>query len=480
MTQVSLARSFRLFLFVALLAAFSLTLVTATPAHAASFNVTTTLDGADINPGDGICRSTFGSRCTLRAAIQEANALSGVDTINVPAGTFILTRSGFDDTAVNGDLDINSTLIINGAGQNATIIDGNDLDRVFHITGGFKVVMKNLTIQNGSQTGTGLGGGGIANFGGTLSLAGVTLTSNLAFEPGGGLFNGGTATLNAVIISHNSASTGGGIINTGTLNITQSMITSNSSTTATGGGLANTFGNMTITFTTINGNTAAGSGSGSGGGMDILGGSTKIENSTISANTANGAGGGIQVALNAIVTVVNSIVSGNSAGTTGGGVHVNGSTVSFASVTITENNPSGITNGTGVVRMKNSILGGNLGSGDCVGTLESLAYNLIQTNTCTITGDTTGNLIGISPDLDTLGFSIGYCGFGASGPTMFHCARDYSSPILDAANPAGCTDFNGVMLSTDQRGPGAYHSRHYEYGGFGRCDIGSIEFNIDL
>ena len=200
MTQVSLARSFRLFLFVALLAAFSLTLVTATPAHAASFNVTTTLDGADINPGDGICRSTFGSRCTLRAAIQEANALSGVDTINVPAGTFILTRSGFDDTAVNGDLDINSTLIINGAGQNATIIDGNDLDRVFHITGGFKVVMKNLTIQNGSQTGTGLGGGGIANFGGTLSLAGVTLTSNLAFEPGGGLFNGGTATLNAVII----------------------------------------------------------------------------------------------------------------------------------------------------------------------------------------------------------------------------------------------------------------------------------------
>ncbi len=391
-----------------------------------------------------------------------------------------MTRSGFDDTAVNGDLDINSTLIINGAGQNATIIDGNDLDRVFHITGGFKVVMKNLTIQNGSQTGTGLGGGGIANFGGTLSLAGVTLTSNLAFEPGGGLFNGGTATLNAVIISHNSASTGGGIINTGTLNITQSMITSNSSTTATGGGLANTFGNMTITFTTINGNTAAGSGSGSGGGMDILGGSTKIENSTINANTASGAGGGIRTSFDAIVTVVNSTISGNSAGTTGGGVHVNGGTISFASVTITENNPFGITNGAGCDELKNSILGGNFGNGDCLGTLESLAYNLIQIDTCTITGDTTGNLIGVSPDLAPFTDSrLANVVLVIPGLPRF-TVPDLISPILDAANPAGCTDFNGVMLSTDQRGPGPYHSRHYEYGGFGRCDIGAIEINLDL
>lgn len=478
MTQVRLAILFRLLLFAVLFVALSLSLVTATPAYAASFNVTTTLDGADINPGDGICRSNVGTRCTLRAAIQEANALSGVDTINVPAGTYILTRSGSDDTAVNGDLDINSTLIINGAGQSSTVIDGNDLDRVFHITGNFKVAMTNLTIQDGNQTGTGLGGGGIANLSGTLFLTNVTLTSNLAFEPGGALFNGGTATLNGVTITSNSASTGGGIINTGTLNITQSLIRDNSSTTGTGGGIANTFGSMTITFTTIANNVATLSGS--GGGMDILGGSTKIENSTISGNVASGSGGGVTTGFDAIVTIVNSTISGNSAGTTGGGVSVNSGTVSFASATITENNPFGVTNGGGVVRLKNSILGGNFGAGDCQGTLESLAYNLIQVDTCTITGDTTGNLIGVSPDLDSLGFMIGNCGFGAAGPTMFHCARDYSSPILDAGNPAGCTDFNGVMLSTDQRGPGIYHSRHYEYGGFGRCDIGSIEYNIDL
>ena len=473
MTQVRLARSFRLLFCLVLFAAFSLS---TTPAHAASFTVNTTLDAPDSNPGDGLCRSTIGNRCSLRAAIQEANALSGADTINVPAGTFILTRSGFDDTAANGDLDINSTLIINGAGQTATIIDGNDLDRVFHITGGFKVAMNNMTIQDGNQTGTGLGGGGIASASGTLFLTNVTLTSNLAFEPGGALFNGGSATLNNVIISQNNGSTGGGIINTGTLNITQSKINGNNSTTGTGGGIANTFGHMTITFTTISNNVATISGN--GGGMDILGGSTKIENSTISANTANGAGGGIQAGLNAIVTVVNSTISGNSAGTTAGGVHVNGSTVSFASVTITENNPFGVVNGTGVVRLKNSILGANLGSGDCQGTLESLAYNLIQVNNCTITGDTTGNVIGLSPDLAPL-TSVGGCGFGDTGPTPIHCPN-MTSPVLDAANPAGCTDFNGVMLATDQRGPGAYHSRHYEYGGFGRCDIGAIEINLDL
>lgn len=478
MTQIRLARSFRLLFCLVLFAAFSLSLVTATPAHAASFTVNTTSDAGDNNPGDGLCRSTLGNRCTLRAAIQEANALSGLDTINVPAGTFVLTRSGFDDTAVNGDLDINSTLIINGAGQNSTIIDGNDLDRVFHITGGFKVAMNNLTIQDGNQTGIGLGGGGIANASGLLILTNVMLTSNLAFEPGGALLNGGTATLNGVTITSNSASTGGGITNAGTLNITQSLIRDNNSTTGTGGGIANTFGSMTITFTTIANNVATISGS--GGGMDILGGSTKIENSTISGNVASGSGGGVKTGFDAIVTIVNSTISGNSAGTTGGGVSVNGGTASFASTTITENNPFGVVNSGGVVRLKNSILGGNFGAGDCQGTLESLAYNLIQVDTCTLTGDTTGNLIGVSPDLDSLGFMIGYCGFGAAGSTMFHCARDYTSPILDAGNPAGCTDFNGVRLITDQRGPGDYHSRHYEYGGGGRCDIGSIEFNIDL
>ena len=50
------------------------------PASAATFTVDDTGDGADANPGNGICE-TSGGVCTLRAAIQEANSLSGSDTI---------------------------------------------------------------------------------------------------------------------------------------------------------------------------------------------------------------------------------------------------------------------------------------------------------------------------------------------------------------------------------------------------------------
>ncbi|MBV9469462.1 MAG: CSLREA domain-containing protein, partial [Abitibacteriaceae bacterium] len=56
-----------------------------------AFVVNSTADTADANPGDGACDvdpATPGSQCTLRAAIQESNALPGLDTINfnIPGG----------------------------------------------------------------------------------------------------------------------------------------------------------------------------------------------------------------------------------------------------------------------------------------------------------------------------------------------------------------------------------------------------------
>ncbi len=61
----------------------------AKPAHAgATYTVNTTGDQADLSPGDGVCKSGsgFGDLCTLRAAIQEANATEGADAIhfNIP------------------------------------------------------------------------------------------------------------------------------------------------------------------------------------------------------------------------------------------------------------------------------------------------------------------------------------------------------------------------------------------------------------
>jgi CSLREA domain-containing protein len=46
----------------------------------ATFTVNSTGDAVDANKGDGICAASDGT-CTLRAAIEEANALAGADTI---------------------------------------------------------------------------------------------------------------------------------------------------------------------------------------------------------------------------------------------------------------------------------------------------------------------------------------------------------------------------------------------------------------
>src|SRR5207247_6634498 len=80
-------------------------LLAVAPAAAATFTVNDTTDAVDAAPGDGKC-ATAGATCTLRAAIQEANAHAGADTIMVPAGTYLLRIAGQgEDVAATGDLD---------------------------------------------------------------------------------------------------------------------------------------------------------------------------------------------------------------------------------------------------------------------------------------------------------------------------------------------------------------------------------------
>src|ERR671914_2500212 len=102
-------------------------------ASPAQFTVNSTADAVDSSVGDGACRTVAGT-CTLRAAIQEANALPGADEIQLPAGTYelgIAARNQNDVTT--GDLDITDSLTIEGAGAGSTIVDGNSLDRVFEV-----------------------------------------------------------------------------------------------------------------------------------------------------------------------------------------------------------------------------------------------------------------------------------------------------------------------------------------------------------
>src|SRR5260370_4513728 len=98
--------------------------------------VNSAADVHDANPGDGVCETASGNGiCTLRAAIEEANALAGADTITFSSSlssptTFLLSL---------GKLPITTDLTITGKGESNTVIDASgDItpDRGFLIQGG--------------------------------------------------------------------------------------------------------------------------------------------------------------------------------------------------------------------------------------------------------------------------------------------------------------------------------------------------------
>jgi CSLREA domain-containing protein len=87
--------------------ALSLSAALAAPAPALAFDtfqVNSTADSSDLSAGDGNCdvdNSTIGEQCTLRAAIQEANALANVGLF-ADQITFAIGASGNTPTLLPG------------------------------------------------------------------------------------------------------------------------------------------------------------------------------------------------------------------------------------------------------------------------------------------------------------------------------------------------------------------------------------------
>jgi len=171
-----------------------------------------------------------------------------------------------------------------------------------------------------------------------------------------------------------------------------------------------------------------------GGGIDS-GGTATINNSTISGNTARyGSGGGIDSGGTA--TINNSTISGN--------------TAQYA---------SGIY---GTATIQNSIVANNSG-GNCSGTLTSKGYNLSGDNTCNF--NNIGDLNNTDPMLGPLQNN--------GGPTQT-MALSSGSPAIDAGRPSGCTDGQGHLLTTDQRGKPRHDTEDS-----GGCDMGAYERQSD-
>jgi CSLREA domain-containing protein len=467
--------------------------------HAATFTVDSTADTVDVNIGDGLCADNIG-KCTLRAAIQEANALAGADTVNIQAGTYWLTILGIlENAAAAGDLDITQNLTIIGDSAASVIIDANGIDRVFHIVGYIDVQISNVTIKGGltdfydpPET----GGGGIFNQGGKLNLKGVIISKNDSGgnDGGGGIYNlDGTLNIENSSLIENNGFFAGGIGSHGISNLTlvDSIISDNidigvvifgGTVTAINtefsrnlGGMdvLNSAGDMNVkdcTFSGNNGNAALGVGNGTIANSKFINnevaihaffGTTTVRNCTFSGNSGehyNQGHGTIHCWENSNLTIMNSTIGRNidfGAITNGDGVNPGGAVILINS-TVAENGGGGIINKSGVVNLTNSIVANN-SNNDCSSNLvNSLGHNLDSDGSCNLIEPSdlpnTDPLLGEFIDDET--------------PGRGHFPLLNSSPTIDKGNNAAC-------LPTDQLG-------NPRVDGDGDsvivCDIGAIEY----
>ncbi len=380
---------------------------------AVPFTVNSPADAIDAHPGDGICATPAGT-CTLRAALQEANALEGLALIAIPAGTYSLAITGSDeDMAVSGDLDIVDHVALQGDGPEQTVLDGQGHNRLFHVHRGSHAVLQGLTLQHGGAmdggalrndgrvalhdthirqnegVGNALGeaGGGLYNnLGATMVVVNSNIIHNRAGRDetaaacdGGGIYNRGSARLTDVTIGHNTAGIqdgvslscrggGGGILNRGQLELLDTHIHHNVASEIAGG-LASIGGVVDMRHSTVADNQSpAGAGR-----LGLVGTTATIFESIIARNASNGAaGGGIDNDRGSTLTITHSTIRDNTVAniaaiSSGEGIHNHLSQLTVSRSTFRRNTAAGsgggVMNVAGLTTISDSTFSENMAQG---------------------------------------------------------------------------------------------------------------------
>lgn len=371
-------------------------------AAAATLTVTTFDDSS--GAGDGLC--------SLREAIAAVDspgtagtdckpAAFGANTIVIPSGTSTLSDYFDPITQKGGEFVIAPTvtnLTIVGAGEKKTTIAASRslFDRLFRISSGATVTIKDLTLtagravvgnggtgENGGPGGDGANGGAILNAG-SLTLIDAAVTNSRAGDGGGGGFGAGAIPNGGPGGVGGSGGAGGAIYNTGTLTLQGSTIAGNSAGT---GGAGGSGGNATTAAGGIGG---AGGTGGEGGGVANVGGTLTVLDSTFNGNAAGdgGAGGGGGSAGPG--------AAGGDAGSAGsasrgGGIVSSGGTVSITDSTFASNTAGdggmGGSGGDGGGAGGDASAGGAGGSG---GSIDLVEVDNSSLQSVTITGNGAG------------------------------------------------------------------------------------------
>ncbi|MFK7802768.1 MAG: choice-of-anchor Q domain-containing protein [Anaerolineae bacterium] len=429
-----------------------------------NWTVNITDDLPDANPGDGFCDTNpyyLGSQCSLRAAIDESNALPREFMISLPAGNHTIKRAGIqEDANQTGDFDILDDVSIVGAAEDTSFIQGgadqnSGLDRVFHVlTGTTNLTISNVTVRYGhipplSGDGNDDGAGLLNATNASVAISNTTFTQNVVDavgEDGGAIANiaGGTMSLEESLIVDNHAKGGVG---------------------SSGGGLFNAYGSiLKLHNSIIKDNVATSKGGGVYNNRD--GATVHISDTTISNNRAVVLGGGIQNGATLVMT--NTTVSGNSSDDHGGGISndsadsdFNGSHLTIAGNTAdADNNLVGAGGGLwlengAIVTLQNSMIADSVQGGDCANSASTFndgGYNLSEDGSCVSASTSLSGDPLLAPLANNGGF----------GQT--HLPNPASKGLN--AIPAGINGC-GTMFTSDQRGA----IRPLE----ASCDIGSIE-----
>ena len=261
-------------------------------------------------------------RTLLSPLTVRSNADSGPGSLraiiaSAPSGSTIEFASSVHNISLaSGEIDITTSLSIEGPGASALILSGSNASRVFEVSNNATVTIEGLTISGGTAVASN-GGGLLIDTGATLSINQVDVANNSAsadsmgnFGNGGGIENDGSLSVTASVFTNNLA-TGGDFTN---------PVTEGSA----GGAIDSQGPSLTVTTTTFGGNEAVGpaTGTGEGNGGAINNSSTaSITYCTFNGNDALGRstnGGAISAGENELttpplLTISNCTFTGNEA-----------------------------------------------------------------------------------------------------------------------------------------------------------------------